>query len=427
MGTSWHWHSGWRCPVISTASPSACGRFTRCCMAMGAVWSSLPARCRGWTPAKSRFSWKNCPRRCSKPRWIWRWKRSSAGCARKSGKCWNAWRFTRRPCRWRACSKIALDLPQAEVLLQDLLAVSLVEPQYNLEWQAPQYQLSALVAGWLEDRRESALPGELWRLAAEYQVYLYRQERPNLSQALAAHQAMALANMQPQADRFALDNIVGPLSRAGYYRSLLERWLPGMCASNDLSIRAEALGQTGKQLFHTGDYARALDYLQQALAIQQQIGDKAGEGTTLNNISQIFQLGATTSGRWTICSSRWRSVSKSGTKSAKGRRSIIWPWLHMPGATTRGRWTICSSRWRSGSKSGTKPAKGRRSIISRRFIIPGATTSGRWTICSSRWRSVSKSGTQPAKGRRSIICRRAAHARGDYERALDYLQRALAI
>ncbi|PID50351.1 MAG: hypothetical protein CR991_01850 [Proteobacteria bacterium] len=38
-----------------------------------------------------------------------------------------------------------------------------------------------------------------------------------------------------------------------------------------------------------GDYNTALEYLQQSLAITQAIGDKKGEGTTLNNISQIFK------------------------------------------------------------------------------------------------------------------------------------------
>ena len=32
----------------------------------------------------------------------------------------------------------------------------------------------------------------------------------------------------------------------------------------------------------------ALDYLKKSLAIQQEIGDRAGEGTTLNNISAIY-------------------------------------------------------------------------------------------------------------------------------------------
>jgi tetratricopeptide (TPR) repeat protein len=36
-----------------------------------------------------------------------------------------------------------------------------------------------------------------------------------------------------------------------------------------------------------GDYDTALDYLRQSLKIRQEIGDRAGEGTTLNNIGQI--------------------------------------------------------------------------------------------------------------------------------------------
>ncbi|HIP83308.1 MAG TPA: tetratricopeptide repeat protein, partial [Desulfocapsa sulfexigens] len=44
------------------------------------------------------------------------------------------------------------------------------------------------------------------------------------------------------------------------------------------------------QIYHSrGDYETALKYLQESLAIRQEIGDKSGEGTTLNNISQIFK------------------------------------------------------------------------------------------------------------------------------------------
>jgi tetratricopeptide (TPR) repeat protein len=37
-----------------------------------------------------------------------------------------------------------------------------------------------------------------------------------------------------------------------------------------------------------GDYTTALTYLTNSLAIHQEIGDKAGEGTTLNNIATIY-------------------------------------------------------------------------------------------------------------------------------------------
>jgi len=39
-----------------------------------------------------------------------------------------------------------------------------------------------------------------------------------------------------------------------------------------------------------GDIPTALKYIQQSLEIQQQIGDKKGEGTTLNNLSQIYHI-----------------------------------------------------------------------------------------------------------------------------------------
>ena len=73
------------------------------------------------------------------------------------------------------------------------------------------------------------------------------------------------------------------------YQTLLENWLPDICQSPDRHVQAEALGQTGKQHHHLGNFRVALPYFQQSLQISQEIGDKSGEGTTLNNISQIFQ------------------------------------------------------------------------------------------------------------------------------------------
>ena len=41
-------------------------------------------------------------------------------------------------------------------------------------------------------------------------------------------------------------------------------------------------------MYKRQDYDTALTYLEQSLAIQREIGDTAGEGATLNNISQIY-------------------------------------------------------------------------------------------------------------------------------------------
>jgi tetratricopeptide (TPR) repeat protein len=121
--------------------------------------------------------------------------------------------------------------------------------------------------------------------AAEFQLYLFRWERRTLEQAINAYHALRRADEHDQADRLVLDVVVGPLNRRGLYRTLLQNWLPRVCQSAQPQTRGEALGQAGKQYLHLGDYDTALQYLKQSLAIQQEIGDKSGEGTTLNNMA----------------------------------------------------------------------------------------------------------------------------------------------
>lgn len=86
------------------------------------------------------------------------------------------------------------------------------------------------------------------------------------------------AKRHAEADRLALDGIVGALTRAGLYATLLKDWLPTICNSADLKTRGKA----------QGDYETALTYLKQSLAIQQQIGDKAGLCATLFNMGHLY-------------------------------------------------------------------------------------------------------------------------------------------
>ena len=184
--------------------------------------------------------------------------------------------------------KLADDLPDPQGLLARLAAVSLVEQRYAAEWDALEYALAPLAADWLA-QNHLADPAPRWlEAAADYELYLYTYERETLSQAMRAHAALRRAGRQPQADRLVLDDIIGPLNMAGFYHSLLEDWLPQPCQSEDLSIRGEALGQTGKQYLHLGDYETALAYLKQSLTIMQQIGDKAGLCATLLNMGHIY-------------------------------------------------------------------------------------------------------------------------------------------
>jgi tetratricopeptide (TPR) repeat protein len=173
-------------------------------------------------------------------------------------------------------------------LLERLLAVSLLEVSYQPDWGATEYALPPLVSDWLEAKKLTDDSLEWKSAAADYHLYLRRHERRTLPQAVTTHHALRRADRNEEADRLTLDFIVGPLTMAGFYTALLTDWLPRVWDSQDMKTRAEALGQTGKILHHLGDFEHALPFMKQSLTIMQQIGDKAGEGTTLFNMGHIY-------------------------------------------------------------------------------------------------------------------------------------------
>ena len=121
-------------------------------------WAGVPRR-RGLPGhgcgAGSYLSGKAGPGASRKSRRIWRRMSSLAGCIPQS----------RRPLERLPCLHIpvplegklftfALDLPEPERLLANLLAVSLVERLYYPSWQVHEFQLPGLVIDWLVHRRE---------------------------------------------------------------------------------------------------------------------------------------------------------------------------------------------------------------------------------------------------------------------------------
>ena len=54
------------------------------------------------------------------------------------------------------------------------------------------------------------------------------------------------------------------------------------------SSNASDLNERGQRSYNHGQYREALNYYQQALVIQRAVGDRAGEGTTLNNIGTVY-------------------------------------------------------------------------------------------------------------------------------------------
>ena len=181
--------------------------------------------------------------------------------------------------------KLGLDLPDPDRLLQRLLDVSLVERFADRDWAVDAFAVSALVAGRPAARPGQALDPAWLRAAAGYQQWLFEHERPTVGQAIVLHRALSRAGERAAADRLALRDILRPLNRAGLYRTLLEEWLPRLRESADDRTRSAGLDWSGNCHLTLGEYDLALPYFEQSLAIDQALGDRAGEGATLNNIA----------------------------------------------------------------------------------------------------------------------------------------------
>ena len=180
------------------------------------------------------------------------------------------------------------DMPHTADVLDALLAVSLVERYHNPQWKCDEFLVSPLVRSWLEKQGVETPELALRQKAAGYHKWLLEHERDTVSQAMIVHAALMFAGQNDDAFRIALDWIVGPLNLAGLYRFSLDNYLLPACNSSDLWILSKALNQTGQHYYYLADYDNAMAYYQRSLTIQHGIGDKCGEGTTLNNISMIY-------------------------------------------------------------------------------------------------------------------------------------------
>jgi len=192
------------------------------------------------------------------------------------------------PVAFEGVKALVMDqLEQPEKALEALQSVSLIERTENKTWQAEEFLVSPLVRDWLLKKGATVSSEQLQR-AAGYWLWLLENERGTVEQAIITYAALIAAGMNEEAYRITLEWIVGPMNRAGLYQTLIDTWLPPVCLSTHLSTLAAGFGQIGKQYLHIAQYDTALDYLKRSLAIQQEIGDKSGEGTTLNNISALY-------------------------------------------------------------------------------------------------------------------------------------------
>ncbi len=182
---------------------------------------------------------------------------------------------------------IAKGLEKPEDLLRRLTGLSLVDVEWEPELGMNRYRLSPVVADWLAEQREAPALA-LRQQAARYQHWVFEHLRSNLDQVLIAHEALRQAELDEEAARLALGIIVPNFNRSGLYHTLLKEWLPALRESQEQAMKGEAFNWSGTICIAVGEYAEAMKYLEQSLAICRALGDRAGEEATLNNIGWIY-------------------------------------------------------------------------------------------------------------------------------------------
>ena len=182
---------------------------------------------------------------------------------------------------------IARELEKPEDLLRRLTGLSLVDVEWEPELGMNRYRLSPVIADWLAEQREAPALA-LRQKAARYQHWVFEHLRSNLDQMLIAHEALRQAELDEEAARLALDEVVLRFDLWGLYHTLLEEWLPALRESQDQAMKGLAFNRSGKICGAVGEYADAMKYLEEALAICRAIGNRAGEGATLKNIAVIY-------------------------------------------------------------------------------------------------------------------------------------------
>ncbi len=183
---------------------------------------------------------------------------------------------------------MARDLEGPEGLLENLVAYSLLDVSRDDGLMLPCYSLNPVLVEWL-DRVEPAPEQEIRERAADHQLRVLRQLKPFISHAIVCHGALVKAERMEEAHQLVLDYLADHFMKRGMYQSLRTTWLPPLLESSSKKTCAMALNFQGMCTHQTGDSATALQYLKQSLAIVRDIGERAGECATLNNISQIYQ------------------------------------------------------------------------------------------------------------------------------------------
>ncbi|MGR0482649.1 MAG: tetratricopeptide repeat protein [Candidatus Electronema sp. V4] len=203
-----------------------------------------------------------------------------------------------------------------------------------------------------------------------------------------------------------------------------------------LAIRREIGDKAGEgttlnnisQIYHAkGDYTTALTYLEQSLAIHREIGDKAGEGTTLNNIGGIYDAQGDYTTALTYLEQSLAITQEIGNKAVEGATlNNISAIYHAKGdyaAALKYLEQSLGIRREIGDKAGEGTTLNN---ISQIYHAKGDYTTA-LTYLEQSLAITQEIGNKAVEGVTLSNISQIYHARGDYTTALKYLEQSLAI
>ena len=176
-----------------------------------------------------------------------------------------------------------------------------------------------------------------------------------------------------------------------------------------------------------GDYETALTILKQSLAIQQEIGDKSGEGTALNNISQIYDSRGDYETALKYLKQSLAIIQEIGDKSGEGRALNNISQIYVSRGDYETALTYLKQSLAIEQEIGDKLGEGATlNNISTIYNARGDYETA-LTVLKQSLAIQQEIGDKSGEGTTLNNISQISSARGDYETALTYLKQSLAI
>jgi tetratricopeptide (TPR) repeat protein len=211
-----------------------------------------------------------------------------------------------------------------------------------------------------------------------------------------------------------------------------QKWLHTLTALLDENpdqnkFRAKLLANLGRLHDAIGNLDNALEHYEQCLAIQQEIGDKSGEGKTLNNISHIYYFRGDYDTALNYLKQSLAIQEEIGDKSGEGETLIHISHIYYCRGDYDTALTYMKQSLAIQEKIGDKSGKGKTlNNISHIYYFRGDYDTA-LNYLKQSLAIQQEIGDKSGKGETLNNISHIFKARGDYDTALSYLKQSLAI